>query len=88
MNRTNLCMMSMELMFLLVFIKAIDVPIFLGLDWEFIGWDNVLRLLFIPRNIIAVLCFIGIVWSEIAYQIFRYKLKGSPTTISENLIMW
>lgn len=85
MNRTNLCMMSMELMFLLVFIKAIDVPVYLGLDWEFIGWENVLGLFTMPRNIIALLCVIGIAWSEIAYLIFRYKLKGSPTTISEKL---
>ena len=34
--------MSMELMFLLVFIKAIDVPVYLGLDWEFIGSENVI----------------------------------------------
>lgn len=85
MNRTNLCMMSMELIFLLVFVKAIDVPVYFGSDWEFVGWNNVLKLLYIPRNIIAVLCLIGIAWSESAYQIFRYQLKGSPTTISVTL---
>lgn len=77
--------MSMELIFILVFIKAIDVPVYLGSDWEFIGLENVLSLLYMPRNIIAVLCLIGVIWSEIAYLRFRYNLKGSPTTISETL---
>lgn len=77
--------MSMELIFLLVFIKAIDVPVYFGSDRVFIGWGNVLDLLSMPRNIVAVLCIIGVVWSEIAYLLFRHNLKGSPTTISKTL---
>ena len=59
--------MSMELIFVLVFIKAIDLPIYIGFDWEFIGWDMIKEYVCEFRNIIAMLCVIGVIWGEIAY---------------------
>lgn len=79
-NKTNLCIMSMELIFILVFIKAIDVPIYFGQDWEFIGWSNLF--LYRPGNVISALCLLGVMWSEVVYWQLRHKVKGSPTTIS------
>lgn len=83
MNKTNLCMMSMELIFILVFIKAIDLPIYIGSDWEFIGWYMLKECICEFRNVIAILCFFCVIWSEAAYQIFKHQLKGSPTTIAD-----
>lgn len=85
MNKINLCLMSMELIFVLVFMKAIEVPVYFGSDWVFIGWTEVLHLLYIPRNIIAILCLIGLIWSEGAFMLFKHNLKGSPSTISKTL---
>lgn len=77
--------MSMELIFILVFIKAIDFPVYFGSDWEFIGWKNMLGYLCELRNIIAILCVAGVIWSEMAYRLFRYQLKGTPNSIPDTL---
>ena len=86
MNKISLCVMSMELIFILVFIKAIDFPVYFGSDWEFIGWKNMLGYLCELRNIIAILCVAGVIWSEMAYRLFRYQLKGTPNSIPDTLI--
>lgn len=78
-NKTNLCVMSMELIFILAFIKSIDIPVYLGSDWEFVGWSN----LFLdrPGNFIALFSLLGFIWSQGVYWMLRHKLKGSPDTL-------
>lgn len=71
MNKINLCIMSMELIFVLVFIKSVEIPIYLGMDYEFIGWQKVGELFLLPWNIIAVLCIVGFLWSEIMFLYFK-----------------
>lgn len=78
-NKTNLCIMSMELIFILAFIKSVDIPIYLGPDWEFIGWRNLF--LARPRNFVALFCLLGFLWSRCVYRLLRHKLKGSPNTL-------
>ena len=78
-NKTNLCIMSMELIFILAFIKSVNIPIYWGPDWEFIGWKN----LFLdrPRNFVALFCLLGFLWSQCVYWMLCHKLKGSPDTL-------
>lgn len=78
-SKTNLCIMSMELIFILAFIKSIDIPVYLGSDWEFVGWSN----LFLdrPGNFIALFSLLGFIWSKGVYWMLRHKLKGSPNTL-------
>lgn len=83
MNKISLCVMSMELIFILVFIKAIDFPVYFGSDWEFIGLESMLGYSCELRNIIAILCVIGVIWGEVAYGLFRYQLKGTPNSIPD-----
>lgn len=84
-SKTNLCVMSMELIFVLVFIKCINIPFYIGADWEFIGWSKLLHVLCSARNFIAICCVVGIAWSESVYWHLRYKLKGSPSSISTKI---
>ena len=85
MNKISLCVMSMELIFLLVFIKAINFPVYFGSDWEFIGLESMLGYLCELMNIIAILCVAGVIWGEVAYGLFRYQLKGTPNSIPDTL---
>lgn len=78
-SKTNLCIMSMELIFILAFIKSIDVPVYFGSDWEFIGWSNIF--LHHPGNFVALLCIMGLIWSQCVSWALRHKLKGSPDTL-------
>lgn len=71
--------MSMELIFILAFIKSIDIPIYFGSDWEFVGWSNLL--MDRPRNFIALFSLLGFMWSKGVYWMLRHKLKGSPDTL-------
>ena len=78
-SKTNLCIMSMELIFILAFIKSIDIPVYFGSDWEFIGWSNLF--LVRPENFIALFSLLGFMWSQGVYWMLRHKLKGSPDTL-------
>lgn len=71
--------MSMELIFILAFIKSVDIPIYFGSDWEFIGWSNLF--LHHPGNFVALLCTMGLIWSQCVSWALRHKLKGSPDTL-------
>lgn len=78
-NKTNLCVMSMELIFILALIKSIDIPVYCGSDWEFVGWSNLF--LHRPGNFIALLCIGGLIWSQCVYWALRHKLKGAADTL-------
>lgn len=78
-NKTNLCIMSMELIFILAFIKSIDIPVYFGPDWEFVGWGNLF--LVRPGNFIALFSLLGFMWSQGVYWMLHHKLKGSPDTL-------
>lgn len=78
-SKTNLCIMSMELIFILALVKSVNIPVYFGSDWEFVGWSN----LFLqhPENFVAFFCLIGLIWSQCVYWALRHKLKGSPDAL-------
>ena len=78
-SKTNLCVMSMELIFILALVKSVNIPVYFGSDWEFVGWSN----LFLqhPENFVAFFCLIGLIWSQCVYWALRHKLKGSPDAL-------
>lgn len=78
-SKTNLCIMSMELIFILAFVKSINIPVYFGSDWEFVGWSNLF--LVRPGNFIALFSLLGFMWSQGVYWTLRHKLKGSPDTL-------
>lgn len=78
-NKTNLCVMSMELIFILAFVKSVDMPVYFGTDWEFIGWSELF--LHRPENFVAFFSLLGFMWSQGVYWMLRHKLKGSPDTL-------
>lgn len=74
-EKVELYIISLWLLFLLIIVITIDVPIYFGNGWEFIG----IRILFI-NNIIPLvslaLLFIGLIF----ISRFKYKLAGSNKT--------
>lgn len=40
--KIELYFMSLSLLFFLLIIKSINIPIYIGSNWEFVGWEYLL----------------------------------------------
>lgn len=72
MEKIKLYILSLWLFFILTAILKINIPIYLGPDWEFVSFCYILRL-----NIIPLICLFFILLGLFFYFTFDYKLKGS-----------
>lgn len=68
-------------MFALVMIITIKIPIYFGVDWAYIGTNNLLIL-----NVIPLICIVALVIGLFAYYDFWYRFQGTselPFRITE-----
>lgn len=66
---------SLWLLFLLIIIITIDIPIYFGDDWYFLGIKKIIIL-----NIIPVISFVLLLAGIVFVKRFQYKLEGSLKT--------
>ena len=81
MRKIGLFILSLWLFFILTIIITIHIPVCLSVNWEFIGWFELLT-----KNIIPILCFLGICMGIYYYFDFKIVLKNAtnmPFTISK-----
>lgn len=71
-EKIKLYVLSLWLLFVLVLILKINIPIYFGPDWEFIGIQNLIIL-----NIIPLVCLLFIIIGIICFLTFDYKLEGA-----------
>lgn len=64
--------MSLSLLFFLLMIKSINIPIYWGANWTFVGW----KYLFI-NNIHTIVCLICLICSIVCRKRFLNSLMGS-----------
>ena len=64
--------LSLWLLFFSVIIITMDVPIYLGADWKFVG---VRHLLF--ENVIPLVCIVSLLVGCCSFYDFTHKTKGS-----------
>ncbi|RDC54147.1 hypothetical protein DU508_23225 [Pedobacter chinensis] len=71
-RKIGLFLLSMWLFFVLTIIITGYAPICISNDCHFIGWQEL-----ISKNIISILCLIGIITGVVSYFDFSYELKSS-----------
>ena len=71
-SKIEVYIMSLGLLFFLLMIKAIDIPIYWGADWMFVGWEYLL--IHNIATLVFLLCFIG---SIICRKRFINSLEGN-----------
>lgn len=76
-GRIKLFVISMLPMWLLLFIKTVSIPCYLGHDWCFVGWD----MLFTIPNSIALVCLVLVALSLWYLLHLTHRLKGSPSAL-------
>lgn len=72
---------SLFAIWVVLFIKNVDVPVYWGKDWCFVGLGRLLTL----GNLIALLSLIMIVVALLGLNQLRHRLKGSPDDLSTTI---
>lgn len=76
-GRKRLFIISMLPMWLMLFIKTVNIPYYFGRNWCFAGWDLIVS---IP-NIIALICLVLLTLSLWYLHRLTHRLKGSPSAL-------
>jgi len=71
-DKIELYIISLWLSFLLIIFITADIPIYLGRDWKFIGFNTIVR-----QNLIPLFALLLLILGMIFYARFSYKLGGS-----------
>lgn len=80
-NKFKLFSISLIAVWLVLFIKNVDVPLYFGVDYEFVGWKRLLNY----KNIMAILCLVMFITSLYnLYQMF-HRFKGSPDGLTTTI---
>ncbi|UOQ43393.1 hypothetical protein MUN89_15905 [Halobacillus salinarum] len=74
-EKIELYIISLWLLFLLIFIVTIDIPLYFKKDWKFIGIVELLKMNILPVSSLFLL-ILGIIFASR----FKYKLSGSNRT--------
>lgn len=81
-NRMGLLSISLLPVWIVLFVKNVDVPVYFGQDWQFVGWFRLLSY----RNFVAVVSVILTTIGVLSIHQLRHRTKGSPegltTTVS------
>lgn len=74
-EKVELYIISLWLMFLLIIIVTIDIPIYFGEEWMFVGLKKLLL-----HNIIPLISLLLLIVGLTFISRFKYKLSGSKKT--------
>ena len=80
-NKFKLFSISLLAVWFVLFVRNVDIPVYWGHDYSFVGWERVLTL----GNLIAFLSLIMIVVAVLSLVQLRHRLKGSPDSLPVSL---
>lgn len=72
---------SLVFVWIILFVKNIDIPVYLGPDPVFVGWKRLLSY----GNLIALVSFIMFIVALLAWHQLNHRLKGSPSTLKTRI---
>lgn len=58
--KIELYFMSLSLLFFLLIIKSINIPIYIGPNWEFVGWEYLLYKKYSHNNMFNMLVGVNV----------------------------
>lgn len=73
-NQIALLSISLLPVWIVLFVKNIDIPIHFGHDWQFVGWGRLLSY----KNFVAVVSSIMTIIGVLSLHQLRHRTKGSP----------
>lgn len=82
-NKMGLLSISLLPIWILLFVKNVDVPVYFGQDWQFVGWFRLLSY----RNIVAVVSVILTTIGVLSIHQLRHRTKGSPEGLTTKVTM-
>ena len=82
-NKMGLLSISLLPVWLLLFVKNVDVPVYFGHDWHFVGWFRLLSC----RNFVAVVSVILTTIGVLSIHQLRHRTKGSPEGLTTTVTM-
>lgn len=74
-NKFKLFSISLVAVWIILFIRNVDIPLYFGADYEFVGWRRVLTF----GNFIALCSFSMFNVAIFSLIQLRQRLKGSPS---------
>ena len=80
-NKFKLFSISLLAVWVVLFVRNVDIPVYFGHDYSFVGWERLLTL----GNLIALLSLIMIVVAILSLVQLRHRLKGSPDSLPVTL---
>ncbi len=72
-RKIGLYFLSLWLLFLLIIIITVDIPIYRGNDWVFVGFGYLLT-----HNIVPVICIVALIIGGLSYYDFNHQIAGTP----------
>ena len=72
---------SLVFVWIILFVKNIDIPVYLGPDSVFVGWKRLLSY----GNLIAIASGVMFVVAMLSLHQFNHRLKGSPSTLKTKI---
>jgi hypothetical protein len=72
-RKIGMFFLSLWLLFILITIITIDMPIYFGKNWEFVGFNYLIN-----QNIIPIFCIVALFIGLFSYLDFIFLIKGSP----------
>jgi hypothetical protein len=74
-DKIEIYIISLWLLFFLIIVLTINVPVYFGVKWEFIGMYKLIKM-----NIVPLLSIFFLIIGLIFFGRFKYKMEGSQRT--------
>ena len=72
---------SLVFAWIILFVKNVDIPVYLGPDPVFVGWKRLMSY----GNLIALVSAVMFVVAMLSLYQFNHRLKGSPSTLKTKI---
>ena len=73
-KKWRLLAISLMPLWIVLFVKNVDIPVYFGMNWQFVGWEKLITY----RNLVASISLLMILTGALSFHQLRHRMKGSP----------